>query len=270
MEKLLAVRNVSLSYHTTEGETHALSDISFQVTEGEFLAIVGPSGCGKSTLLDLICGLLTPENGSIHLKSSQDDGKEAKIGYMLQKDHLLEWRSVYQNVLLGLEIRHQLTQERKNYVDHLLTLYGLDKFKKARPSQLSGGMRQRAALILTLALQPDLLLLDEPFSALDYQTRLNVSDDIGRIIKKESKTAILVTHDISEAISMSDRVLILSKRPAVVKDIVEIHFDLPDRTPLASRNAPEFKNYFNLIWKELNHEQESFQAGTIPETTAQT
>ncbi len=258
METLLDVRNVSLSYHTEEGETQALSHISFQVTKGEFLAIVGPSGCGKSTLLDLICGLLKPESGSILLKNTKDQTSE--IGYMLQKDHLLEWRTVRQNVLLGLEIQHQLTRERKDYVDHLLRLYGLDKFRNSRPSQLSGGMRQRAALIRTLALQPDLLLLDEPFSALDYQTRLHVSDDIGKIIRRESKTAILVTHDISEAISMADRVLILTERPARVKDIVTIRFSLPDRTPLSSRNAPEFKNYFNLIWKELNEHGTAFES----------
>ena len=263
METLLDVRNVSLSYHTAEGETQALSNISFQVKKGEFLAIVGPSGCGKSTLLDLICGLLTPESGSIILSGFQKGKDRAEIGYMLQKDRLLEWRTVYQNVILGLEIRHQLTQERKAYVNHLLALYGLDKFRKSHPSQLSGGMRQRAALIRTLALQPDLLLLDEPFSALDYQTRLNVSDDIGKIIKREAKTAILVTHDISEAISMADRVLILSKRPAVVKDLVNIHFNLTNRTPLESRNAPEFKNYFNLIWKELNDHDTSLE-GTNP------
>lgn len=259
MDTLLDVRNVCLSYHTMEGETRALSNISFQVEQGEFLAIVGPSGCGKSTLLDLICHLLEPECGSITLRGADGHSGEAEIGYMLQKDHLLEWRSVYKNVLLGLEIRHQLTEDRRAYVDHLLELYGLDKFKTARPSQLSGGMRQRAALIRTLALKPDLLLLDEPFSALDYQTRLNVSDDIGKIIKKESKTAILVTHDTSEAISMADRVLILSPRPATVKDIVPIHFELPERTPLASRNAPEFKNYFNLIWKELNDHASTIQ-----------
>ena len=176
----------------------------------------------------------------------------ARIGYMLQKDHLLEWRSIYRNVLLGLEIQGELTKDNLSYVDELLKLYELDKFRDSRPSQLSGGMRQRAALIRTLALKPDLLLLDEPFSALDYQTRLNVSDDIGKILKKQRKPAILVTHDISEAISMADRVLILSKRPATVIKIVPIDLDMKDRTPLSSRNAPAFKSYFNLIWKELN------------------
>lgn len=176
----------------------------------------------------------------------------ARIGYMLQKDHLLEWRSVYKNVLLGLEIRKEVTPEKLAFIDEMLSTYGLDKFRDAHPSELSGGMRQRAALIRTLALKPDLLLLDEPFSALDYQTRLNVSDDIGKILQKANKPAILVTHDISEAISMASRVIILSARPATIQKIVPIQLEIEDRTPLSSRNAPNFKSYFNLIWKELN------------------
>lgn len=252
MEPLLEVRDVCLSYHSLSGETSALSHISFDLMPGEFLAIVGPSGCGKSTLLNLICGLLKAEQGSILIDGKPAAAESSRIGYMLQKDHLLEWRSIYKNVLLGLEIRREITPEKLALIEHLLHSYGLDKFRNARPSQLSGGMRQRAALIRTLALQPELLLLDEPFSALDYQTRLNVSDDIGRILKKENKPAILVTHDISEAISMADRVIILTARPASVQRIVPVHLDIPDRTPLSSRNAPAFKSYFNLIWKELN------------------
>jgi NitT/TauT family transport system ATP-binding protein len=224
----------------------------------EFLAIVGPSGCGKSTLLNVIAGLLSPEEGEILLEGERLRKTSPRIGYMLQKDHLFEWRSVYQNILLGLEIRHSVTPERLAFVENMMNTYGLSRFRDARPSQLSGGMRQRAALIRTLALSPELLLLDEPFSALDYQTRLNVSDDIGRILKKEHKAAILVTHDISEAISMADRVLILSARPAVVKGIVPIQLELTDRTPLSSRNAPNFKEYFNLIWKELNDHAGTF------------
>ena len=252
MNPLLEVKDVSLSYHSLSGETAALSHISFDLMPQEFLAIVGPSGCGKSTLLNLICGLLRAEQGTILMDGKPLTGGSSRIGYMLQKDHLLEWRSVYRNVLLGLEIRGELTKEKLSYVDELLKLYELDKFRNSRPSQLSGGMRQRAALIRTLALKPDLLLLDEPFSALDYQTRLNVSDDIGKILKKQKKPAILVTHDISEAISMADRVLILSRRPASVVKIVPIDLDMEERTPLASRNAPAFKFYFTLIWKELN------------------
>ena len=252
MKPLLEVRDVSLSYHSISGETNALSHISFDLLPGEFLAVVGPSGCGKSTLLNLICGLLAAEEGSILMEGTPIQRGTSRIGYMLQKDHLLEWRSVYKNVLLGLEIRKEVTKEKLAYIDQMLETYGLDKFRDSRPSQLSGGMRQRAALIRTLALKPDLLLLDEPFSALDYQTRLNVSDDIGKILKQEHKPAILVTHDIAEAISMADRILILSCRPATVVKIVPVRLDIEDRTPLSSRNAPNFKSYFNLIWKELN------------------
>lgn len=255
MKPLLEVRDVSLSYHSLSGETPALSNISFDLMPGEFLAIAGPSGCGKSTLLNLISGLLTPEKGSIYMGDQPVGTPNTRIGYMLQKDHLLEWRSIYRNIILGLEIRHQLTPSKKELADQMLATYGLDKFRNARPSQLSGGMRQRAALIRTLLLKPELLLLDEPFSALDYQTRLNVSDDIGKILKKENKPAILVTHDIGEAISMADRVVILSKRPAVVKKIIPIELGLKDRTPMSSRNASLFKYYFNLIWKELNQDE---------------
>ena len=252
MQPLLEVRHVSFSYHTIHWETPALSDIHFSLSQGEFAAIVGPSGCGKSTLLSLISGLLAAESGQILLRGKNVKGSNTGIGYMLQKDHLFEWRTIRRNALLGLEIQKRLTPENLRRVDDMLDSYGLGAFKNARPSQLSGGMRQRAALIRTLALEPDLLLLDEPFSALDYQTRLSVGDDIGSIIKKERQTALLVTHDLSEAISMADRVIVLSKRPARIRQIVPIVLSIPDRTPMKSRSAPEFKDYFNLIWEELN------------------
>lgn len=252
MKKILELRDVGMAYHTVSGEIPALSHISFSVEEGEFVSLVGPSGCGKSTLLNLIAGLLVPEQGSVLIGGVPLQQSTLTIGYMLQKDHLFEWRTIYENVLLGLEIQKKKTPEYLERVDRLLSEYGLWAFRNARPSQLSGGMRQRAALIRTLALNPTLLLLDEPFSALDYQTRLNVSDDIGSIIQREKKTALLVTHDISEAISMSGRVIVLSKSPAVIRKIIPISLDIPDRTPMASRNAPEFKTYFNQIWKELN------------------
>lgn len=251
MKPLLEVTHLSYAYHTPEGETYALSDLSFKVKQGEFIAIVGPSGCGKSTLLSLIAGLLTPERGEILLEGKPVSSAKTEVGYMLQKDHLLEWRSIYQNAVLGLEIQKKLTTERQLHIEKMLDDYGLSNFRNARPSQLSGGMRQRAALIRTLALNPTLLLLDEPFSALDYITRIAVCDDIYRILKKEGKTAILVTHDLSEAISTADRIIILTSRPASIKEIVTIQMDIPERTPFLSRNAPEFKNYFNHIWKEL-------------------
>lgn len=245
MEHVLKIDNISYSYHTITGETPAVENISLTIEKGEFISIVGPSGCGKSTLLSLISGLIHPDSGTIEINGSNN------IGYMFQKDNLFEWRTVYGNARLGLDIQHKATPKNLEYVNSLLTAYGLDNFKNSHPSQLSGGMRQRAALIRTLALEPDLLLLDEPFSALDYQTRLEVCDDIGTILKKEEKTAILVTHDLSEAISMGDRVVVLSRRPCTICDIIPINLSIENRTPLSSRNAPEFKDYFNIIWKEL-------------------
>ena len=252
MSTVLKVSGVSYSYHTLSGETPALSNITFSVPEGEFLAIVGPSGCGKSTLLSMIASLMEPESGTISIHGAPASMSRQRIGYMLQKDHLFEWRTIYKNVILGLEIQNRMTEKNLEHVEQLLRDYGLDQFRNVRPSELSGGMRQRAALIRTLALNPDLLLLDEPFSALDYQTRLQVCDDVYRIIRKEKKTIILVTHDLSEAISMADRVLILSRRPATVQEIVPIHFADSGLLPMERRQASEFKQYFNEIWKELN------------------
>ena len=252
MEYLLEVKDINYAYHNMDGETKALEHISFSMKGGDFLAIVGPSGCGKSTLLHLIAGLLEPEKGLILLNGKYLRGSATNIGDMLQKDELLEWRTVYHNVLLGLEIQHSMTARAKEKARELLDIYGLDQFANSRPSELSGGMRQRAALVRTLVMEPDLLLLDDPFSALDYQTRLTVGDDIGQIIRKEKKSAILVTHDLAEAISLADRVIVLTARPATILQTVPITFQEPDLTPLKRRNAPEFKSYFNLIWKELN------------------
>lgn len=252
MEPILEMQHITYSYHTMEGETKALEDVSFSVSEGEFIAIVGPSGCGKSTLLSIICGILKPEKGLIKMNGKNLKQSTTNIGYMLQHDHLFEWRTVYHNVLLGLEVRHMSSAKTRKKALELLEQYGLQQFKNSRPSQLSGGMRQRVALIRTLVLEPELLLLDEPFSALDYQTRLTVGNDIGQILKHEHKTAILVTHDLSEAVSLADRVLILTPRPATISKIIDISFELENDTPMHRRNAPEFKNYFNLIWEELN------------------
>ena len=228
-DQILSLEHISLSYHTMKGETPALCDLTFSVKPGEFVALVGPSGCGKSTILNLISGLLKPEAGTLLSRGRPITEADLHIGYMLQRDHLFEWRTIYSNVLLGLEISRTLTPERKEKVGEMMETYGLKSFSNARPSELSGSMRQRAALIRTLAMEPDLLLLDEPFSALDYQTRLNVCDDIGKIIKKEGKTAILVTHDISEAISMADRVIVLAARPAYVKKKIPIRFAMEER-----------------------------------------
>lgn len=251
---LLELKNISYSYHTLHGETKALEQISFGVKKGEFLAIVGPSGCGKSTLLSLIAGMLDLEDGTILVNNPNGLLKYPKIGYMLQKDHLLDWRSVYQNVLLGLEIQNQLTDENISYVNQLIKEYGLENFRNKRPNELSGGMKQRAALIRTLALNPDLLLLDEAFSALDYQTRLIVSSDICNLIRKTGKTVIMITHDLSEAIRLSDRIIVLSSRPGKVKCEIPIKLTINDSSPLATMNAPEFSNYFNILWKEINND----------------
>lgn len=249
---MLELSHVSYAYHSKKGETFALSDISFQVHRGEFIAVVGPSGCGKSTLLSLISGLLLPESGSILFEGQKDTKFRDKIGYMLQKDHLFEWRTIYKNVILGLEIQNKLDEKAKERVEKMIFDYGLSRFRDARPSELSGGMRQRAALIRTLALNPDLLLLDEPFSALDFQTRLMVCDDVAKILRREEKTALLVTHDLSEAVSMADRIIVLTKRPARICAVLQIRFPEGSLSPLERRNAPEFKDYFNMLWKELN------------------
>lgn len=252
MLPFLSFKNVSLSFHTEQQETVVLSDLSFDIKQGEFVAFVGPSGCGKSTILNLISGLLKPETGTILLNGIPIENTSDTIGYMLQKDHLFQWRTILSNIMLGPEINHQKTPEKLAYARQLLDDYGLSDFENAKPSQLSGGMRQRAALIRTLVMEPSILLLDEPFSALDYQTRLNVSDDIGKIIKKQSITAILVTHDISEAISMADRIFVLSNRPTHIQLELPVQLTIENRTPFNSRSAPEFQRYFNQIWKELN------------------
>lgn len=249
MGTFLDFNNVSFSYHTELGETLALDNVSFSVNDNEFVAIVGPSGCGKSTILSLISGLLVPEKGSIDINSPK---KEINIGYMLQKDHLFEWRNVFKNTTLGLEIQKEKTKENLENVEEMFIRYGLMSFKKARPSELSGGLRQRAALIRTLALKPELLLLDEPFSALDYQTRLAVGNDIGQIIKDEKKTAILVTHDLAEAITLGNRILIMSKRPAKVIYDLKLEFD-EGISPLQKRSTPVFQEYFQTVWEVLNN-----------------
>ncbi len=242
-KKILEVQNICKTYQAKNGEVKALNNINFSVEKGEYISIIGPSGCGKSTLLSIIAGLEPKTDGEIYI--------EGKVGYMLQKDNLLEWRTIYKNVLLGLEIQKELTEENKMYAINLLKKYGLYEFKDKYPTQLSGGMRQRVALIRTLAIRPNILLLDEAFSALDYQTRLMVTEDIYKILKQENITAVMVTHDISEAISMSDRVIVLSQRPATVKSIYEIDFEMENRTPLNCRENPKFSRYFNLMWREL-------------------
>jgi NitT/TauT family transport system ATP-binding protein len=240
-----------LTYQTPGGEVEALRNVSFAVEEGEFCAIVGPSGCGKSTILSLLAGLLPLSEGEILIDGEPAGPCTDKIGFMPQQDQLFEWRSIWSNVTLGLTVQKKNTPERRAHVQELLRRYGLEAFGDKKPSELSGGMRQRCALIRTLAVDPQILLLDEPFSALDYQTRLSVSADILRIIRQEGKTALLVTHDISEAISLSDRVVVLSQRPAVVKAVHDLsHLHALD--PMERRDTAEFHTIFNDIWKELD------------------
>ena len=251
---VLEFSRVNYIYHTISCETVALQNISFKLDKSEFISFVGPSGCGKTTLLNLIAGLIPVTSGVIKIGGRPLEESSLNIGYMLQKDHLLEWRSIYKNLTLGLEIQHKMDGEHLNIIDELLKTYGLWEFRNALPRQLSGGMRQRAALIRTLALSPDILLLDEPFSALDYQTRLNVADDIGSIIKKKGISTALVTHDLAEAISMADRVIVLSKRPGTIKAEIPIKLSIENRTPKTSRNAPEFNTYYNQIWEAVQDE----------------
>lgn len=250
MKNLLEFNNVSYFYQTKESEVKALDDVSFNVKEKNFASLVGPSGCGKTTILSLIAGLLTPSSGEIILDGKPITKNDGRIGYMFQRDHLFEWRTIWQNIILGLEIQKQnKNAEKLKLAEDLLKKYDLYNFKNKKPRQLSGGMRQRVALIRTLVLEPALLLLDEPFSALDFQTRLKVCDDVYEIIKSEEKTALLVTHDISEALSMSDKIIILTKRPATVKENIELDFQ--EKTPLLKREDKEFGNYFEKIWRNL-------------------
>ena len=245
MKEIIKISNLNQTFYTKEGELEVLKNINFNLLEGEILTILGPSGSGKSTILNILTNLLKPTSGDVIING--------KIGYMFQKDNLLEWRNIMDNITIGLEIQNKKTDEAMKRVERLLKTYNLWEYRNMYPKELSGGMRQRVALIRTLATGPDVLLLDEPFSALDYRTRLIVSDDVYKIIKNEGKSAILVTHDISEGISMSDKVVVLSKRPATVKDIQYISLrENENLTPLESRKVPQFQTYFDIIWKEFD------------------
>ena len=252
MKEVLKLENICKTYQAKNGETEAVRNVNFSVNEGEFVSIIGPSGCGKSTVLSIIAGLETKSSGKIYVDGIETEDVSSKIGYMLQRDSLLEWRTIYNNVLFGLEITHKKTKENEEYVRELLKKYNLYEFKDKYPTQLSGGMRQRVALIRTLAIRPEILLLDEAFSALDYQTRIMVTKDIYNILKNENITTLMVTHDISEAISMSDKVIVLTKRPATVKKIQTIDFEIENRNPMNCRKSSKFSKYFDSLWKELD------------------
>ncbi len=247
MERILTLNKICLTYHTLQGEIEAIKDLSFDVNKEEFIAIVGPSGCGKTTILSLIAQILKPTSGDLVF----GDNINTHIGYMFQRDHLFEWRTIWKNITIGLELQNPKQVDlHKQRIEDLLKKYGLYDFKDKYPRQLSGGMKQRAALIRTLAMAPDLLLLDEPFSALDFQTRLNVCDDVSEIISSEKKSAILVTHDISEAISMADKVIVLTQRPAKVKKVFDINLKQYG-SPLKRRESKDFHPLFDAIWEEL-------------------
>lgn len=243
---ILKIKNIRKIYHTKEKEILAVDNFSFDLRQGEFVAIVGPSGCGKSTILSILCGLEEASSGVIEKENN------LKFGYMLQSDNLFDWRTIYKNCLLGLEIQNLKDKEHMDYIINLIKTYGLYEFKDAYPSNLSGGMRQRVSLIRTLATKPDVLLLDEPFSALDQETRLAVSDDVYKIIKRENKSAIMVTHDIGEAVSMADRVIVLSDRPSSIKNVYEIKIE-NRKNPIENRKTKEFSKYYDLIWKDIGY-----------------
>ncbi len=251
---VVEIKNLNLIYQSTKSETEALTDINLTIEKEEFVSIVGPSGCGKTTILSLITGLIKPTSGQVLVMGKTPNLKNNFCGYMFQRDNLLPWRTIEKNIYFGLELKKLASKERKEKALDLTNKYGLSEFLKKHPSELSGGMRQRVALIRTLALQPELLLLDEPFSALDYQTRLELCDDIFNIIKTEQKTAILVTHDIQEAISMSDRIIVLSARPGKIKAIHTLDFS-PDLTPFERRKTEKAKQLFDVIWQEIQNEK---------------
>ncbi len=253
MENILQLDKVCYTYQSSEEETLAVKDLSFSVSDGEFISIIGPSGSGKTTILSLIAGLLTPSSGKIYIRGKVLDKSFQDVGYMLQRDELFPWRTIEKNVYLPLEIKNINTPSNREKAINLLNKYGLKDFIKSYPDRLSGGMRQRVALIRTLAQNPAILLLDEPFSALDYQTRLCVCDDVYSIISQEKKTTILVTHDISEAISMSDRILVLTKRPATILQEHTLNFD-KNLSPLKRREYKDFGKTFEVLWRELNYE----------------
>jgi NitT/TauT family transport system ATP-binding protein len=253
MGELLKIDHVSYTYHNPEGETQALSDVSFHVNEGEFIAIVGPVGCGKSTLLSLLAGLLSPSSGYIAINGMDIKSSGRNIGYILQKDHLPDWQGTQKSVPPGPEIHYKLTNNSYVQINELLNTYGLITFQDSFSPDLPSGVRQRATLIRTLLLEPDILLLDEPFSTLEGQNRLEAAEDIRDVIHREKKTAILITHDIPEAIRMSDRIIILSKSPGTVKKILDIKLFLDSRTPLTAESEPEFMEYLSEIQKELNY-----------------
>lgn len=246
MDNILSIKNIKKIYKTKDGDITAIENVSLDIKSGEIVGIVGTSGCGKSTLLNIIASLDKETSGSIKF-----DSENPKISYMLQNDALLPWRNILDNATLGLELMHEKNERTKNFVLELLSEYGLEDFVEEKPSSLSGGMRQRVALIRSLATNPDLILLDEPFSALDYYTRLTISEDVHRMLKEFNTTAIIITHDIQEALSLCDRVISLTSRPSTVKNV----YDIPFKDELSiqkRRQTSTFNELYEKIWSDLD------------------
>lgn len=250
----LETSDLSVAFNRGEpDEVVAFKDVSFSLRAEEILAIVGPSGCGKSTLFNVIAGLQPSSSGKVIVDGTLVSDAKGHVGYMLQKDLLLPWRSVLDNVALGLEVKGVDRDTRYGVARKLINAYGLGGFEDARPATLSGGMRQRVAFMRTLALDPKVILLDEPFSALDFQTRTHLQAEVLKIIKQHRKSAILVTHDIGEAVTMADRIMILSRRPGTIKRIVDIDLAESERNPVRLRDNPKYQAYFQTLWDDLDH-----------------
>lgn len=248
---IVKISDVNKTFFSKEAATTALKNISLSIENGEFVSLIGPSGCGKTTLLSLIAGLFQPTNGEIIIEGQQILRPSPKTGYMLQQDYLFPWLTIEQNILIGLKTMKKVAPKSRNFALTLLDKMGLLDKKDDYPNQLSGGMKQRVALVRMLATEPTLLLLDEPFSALDYQTKLKLEDLVSLTINEQKKTAILVTHDIGEAIAMSDKIALLSARPGTIHQLFEVPDVLRKLKPFDARNHKQFNELFQIIWKEL-------------------
>ncbi|MFD1851179.1 ABC transporter ATP-binding protein [Oceanobacillus bengalensis] len=251
----LTLDRVSHHYFSKDSYTKALDNISFSLKEGEFISLLGPSGCGKSTILSIIAGIFRQTDGQVLLEKKPINESELAIGYMLQQDYLFPWKTILNNVLLGPKIHNKNVEKLKPTALELLKEVGLEGVENSHPASLSGGMRQRAALVRTLINDPKILLLDEPFSALDYQTKLKLEDLVGKLLKAYHKTAILVTHDIGEAIAMSDRILVMGANPGTIAKTFEVPIELRNQLPLTVRKHPKYQILFDKIWEELEEKE---------------
>ncbi|MFA1822014.1 ABC transporter ATP-binding protein [Virgibacillus oceani] len=251
----LSLTHVTHHYFSKNGYTKALDDVSFSIKEGEFIALLGPSGCGKSTILSIVAGIMNQTSGKVLLHDQPIRESEMAIGYMLQQDYLFPWKTIIENVLLGPKVSKTLGEDSREKASELLEEVGLSGVADDYPSSLSGGMRQRVALVRTLINDPKILLLDEPFSALDYQTKLKLEDLVAQLLKAYNKTTMLVTHDIGEAIAMSDKIFIMNANPGTIAKTFDVPIELRNETPFLVRRHPKFQVLFDKIWKELETEE---------------